>query len=247
MKVLAIDTACSACSVAVVRDGVVIGSRSEAMARGHAEALIPMVQDVMAGARVAFSDLDLIAVTIGPGSFTGLRTGLAAARGAGLAQGITVAGVTTLEAVAVAAAREAVESEAGLPIVVALETRRADLYIQRFDAALMPETDAVALPPEQARVYLPESGVLLAGDGAERLLDGAAAALCATVYVVGAARIPDIADVAAIAVARAGNPLPAHPLYIHPPAVRRPVSAPVSTPVSTPVSAPVVPGKEATP
>ena len=228
MKVLAIDTACSACSVAVARDGVILGSRSEAMVRGHAEALL-------AEARVAFSDLDLVAVTVGPGSFTGLRTGLAAARGVGLAQGISVVGVTTLEAVAVAAAREAVESEAGLPIIVALETQRADLYIQRFDAALMPETDAGALPPEEARVYLPVSGALLAGDGAERLLDGAAAALRAIVHVVGAARIPDIADVAAIAVARISHPLPAHPLYIHPPAVRRPVSTPV------------VPGKEAAP
>jgi tRNA threonylcarbamoyladenosine biosynthesis protein TsaB len=224
MKVLAIDTACSACSVAVVEDGVVLGARSDAMARGHAEALMPMVQDVMAAAKSAFSDLDLVAVTIGPGSFTGLRTGLAAARGIGLALGISVAGVTTLEAVAAAAARQAAESEAGLPIVVALETRRADLYIQRFDAALMPETDALALPPEQARVYLSANGVVLAGDGAERLLDGAALALCATVHVIDAARIPEIADVAAIAVSRARHPLPARPLYIHPPAVRRPAS-----------------------
>lgn len=228
MKVLAIDTACSACSVAVVVDGVVLGSRSEVMARGHAEALMPMVLEVMAEAKAAFSDFDLVAVTIGPGSFTGLRTGLAAARGIGLAQGISVAGVTTLEAVAAAAARDAAKPGSGLPIVVALETRRADLYIQRFDAGLMPETDALALPPEQGRVYLPANGVLLAGDGAERLLDGAALALCATVHIIGAARIPDIADVAAIAVARARHPLPARPLYVHPPAVRRPASASVA-------------------
>ena len=102
MIVLAIDTACSACSAALARDGVVVAARSEAMARGHAEALMPMVQAVMAEARIAWADLELVAVTNGPGSFTGLRTGLAAARGIALAQGIPVAGVTTLEAVAAA-------------------------------------------------------------------------------------------------------------------------------------------------
>ena len=138
MKVLAIDTASSACSAAVATEGVVIAGRSEAMTRGQAEVLMPMVQEVMAAAKSAYSDLDLVAVTIGPGSFTGLRTGLAAARGIALAQGIPAVGVTTLEAVAAAAARNATASEAALPIVVALETRRADLYIQRFDAVLTP-------------------------------------------------------------------------------------------------------------
>ena len=244
MIVLAIDTACSACSAALARDGVVVAARSEAMARGHAEALMPMVQAVMAEARIAWADLELVAVTNGPGSFTGLRTGLAAARGIALAQGIPVAGVTTLEAVAAAAARTARPSEQALPIFVAIETRRADLYVQRFNAGLAPETAAAALPPEQARGWVPVRGALIAGDGAWRLLDGADAALRGSVRIVETAQIPDIADVAAIAVARADAPLPAMPLYIHPPAVRRPADAAVLPVPGT--GAGVAPGETAT-
>lgn len=234
MKILAIDTACSACSVALAVDGTVVASDSAAMARGHAEALMPMVQSVMAQSSMAqagraFSTLDLVAVTVGPGSFTGLRTGLAAARGIGLAQNIPVAGVTTLEAVAAAAARGAA-SASDLPILVVLETRRADLYVQRFgpssDRGVKPESETLALPAEAVLSFIPETGALLAGDGAERLLAVASPALRRRVKHAETACLPDAADVAAIALARAETPLAAAPLYIHPPAVRRPAGEP---------------------
>jgi len=225
MKVLAIDTACSACSVAIAVDGGVVAADSAAMARGHAEALIPMVQSVMARAGMAYSSLDLVAVTVGPGSFTGLRTGLAAARGIGLAQGIPVVGVTTLEAVAAASVKDPVAS-AGLPVVIALETRRTDLYVQLFDPSsdqgLTPQSEILALPPEAALSLIPETGALLAGDGAARLLALASPALRGTLQHAEAVCLPDAADVAAIAMSRAEAPLAAAPLYIHPPAVRRP-------------------------
>ncbi|MCH7931874.1 MAG: tRNA (adenosine(37)-N6)-threonylcarbamoyltransferase complex dimerization subunit type 1 TsaB, partial [Proteobacteria bacterium] len=94
MNVLALDTATAACSVALWSDGTVLAQRFATMARGHAEALMPMVEAVMAEAGLAFADLDLVATTVGPGTFTGLRVGLAAARGLALAGGLPIVGVT---------------------------------------------------------------------------------------------------------------------------------------------------------
>ena len=89
MRLLAIDTALEACSAAVLdtAGGGIVAQESQAMTRGHAEALMPLIQRVMKAARLDFSELDRIAVTVGPGSFTGLRVGIAAARGIGLAAG----------------------------------------------------------------------------------------------------------------------------------------------------------------
>lgn len=78
--VLAFDTACDACSAAVWRDGAVLAREFVAMARGQSEALLPMIERVMAAAKLEFADLAAIGVTVGPGAFTGLRIGLAAAR-----------------------------------------------------------------------------------------------------------------------------------------------------------------------
>ncbi len=133
MKILAIDTACSACSVGVLTAEGVIAARSELMMRGHAESLMPMVRSVLADAECEFSDVSLIAVTVGPGSFTGIRTGLAAARGLGVALGVQVSGVTTLEAIAAATISSATVT--GKPcILAAIETRRTDLYVQLFES-----------------------------------------------------------------------------------------------------------------
>ena len=92
VSVLGIDTSAAACSAALWRDGAVIAREHAAMARGHAESLMPMVERVMRGA--AYESLDAVAVTAGPGAFTGLRIGLAAARGIALAAGIPAIGVS---------------------------------------------------------------------------------------------------------------------------------------------------------
>ena len=95
MRLLAIDTALAACSAAVLdtASGGILASESLPMLRGHAEALIPLLGRVMQQSGLAFADLDRIVVTTGPGSFTGLRVGIAAARGLGVATGVPVAGV----------------------------------------------------------------------------------------------------------------------------------------------------------
>ena len=100
MRVLAIDTALEACAAAVLDTGRGLTSRSLPMMRGHAEALMPLVATVMSTAGGEFSDLDRIAVTVGPGSFTGLRVGVAAARGLALAAGKPAVGLSTLAALA---------------------------------------------------------------------------------------------------------------------------------------------------
>lgn len=123
--VLVIDTAGRACQVGVFVDGRVRRERSVEMVHGHAEALLPLVQAVAADAGVRFDDVRAVVVTAGPGSFTGLRVGLAAAHGLGLALGCPVVAVSSLAAWAMAAAR---------PVRVVLDSRRGDAFVQAFDA-----------------------------------------------------------------------------------------------------------------
>ena len=97
---LAMDTSADVCAAAFIRDGVCLGAGRREMTRGHAEALVPMIQDIAATAGVALPDVDIVGVAKGPGSFTGLRTGIAAARGFALASGAQAVGVSSLDAVA---------------------------------------------------------------------------------------------------------------------------------------------------
>jgi tRNA threonylcarbamoyl adenosine modification protein YeaZ len=129
MRILAIDTALEACSAAVLdtREGV-LARESKPMTRGHAEALMPLVRRVVEQASVDFAALDRIAVTVGPGSFTGLRVGIAAARGIALAAGKPAVGITTLAAFA--APLFAVDES--LPVVVAIDARHGHVYLQAY-------------------------------------------------------------------------------------------------------------------
>src|SRR5512146_3284064 len=117
MRILAIDTALEACSAAVLDTGAGAGTAHESlpMQRGHAEALMPLIARVMERARVTFEEIDRIAVTTGPGSFTGLRVGISAARGIALASGKPAVGLTTLAAFAA----PFIAADDTLPVVVA--------------------------------------------------------------------------------------------------------------------------------
>ena len=128
MIVLALDTALEACSVAVLEGERPLAVRSEAMARGHQERLAPMVAEAMDEAALAFDRLERIAVTVGPGSFTGLRVGLAFAKAMALALGIPCIGVGTLEALVASA-----PGEGDAPLAAAvLDARRGAVYLQAF-------------------------------------------------------------------------------------------------------------------
>jgi len=130
MRVLAIDTALEACSAAVL-DTESSGrarSRSLPMVRGHAEALMPLIATVMSDARTEFADLDRIAVTVGPGSFTGLRVGVSAARGIALAAGKPAVGVTTLSALAV----PLIDADDTKSVLAVIDARHDHVYMQLF-------------------------------------------------------------------------------------------------------------------
>jgi tRNA threonylcarbamoyladenosine biosynthesis protein TsaB len=128
LRVLAIDTALEACAAAVLDIGRGLTSRSLPMMRGHAEALMPLIADVMSTAAIEFCDLDRIAVTVGPGSFTGLRVGVAAARGIALAAGKPVVGLSTLAAFA-APFFDADDAKALLAVI---DARPDQVYMQLF-------------------------------------------------------------------------------------------------------------------
>jgi tRNA threonylcarbamoyladenosine biosynthesis protein TsaB len=206
MIVLGLDTCLNACSVAVIDDGRVLGHAHEVMARGHQERLAPMAERVMAEAGLSFPQLQRIGVTLGPGSFTGLRVGLAFAKGLASALAIPAVGLGTLEVLAA-------EGE-GL-VFAAIDARRDQVYLQGFEAgrALMAPD---ALPVELARARIVELAMgrpmILVGSGAP-LLDLAGARV---VPAEGA----DARHVARLAAAR--DPGSLAPLYLRQPDARLP-------------------------
>jgi tRNA threonylcarbamoyladenosine biosynthesis protein TsaB len=130
MRVLAIDTALAACSAAVLDTvfGGVIAGESLPMVRGHAETLMPLIARVMKRAALAFPDIDRVAVTTGPGSFTGLRVGISAARGIALAADKPAVGVSTLSAYAA----PHLADDKAVPVVAAIDARHEHVYLQVF-------------------------------------------------------------------------------------------------------------------
>jgi tRNA threonylcarbamoyladenosine biosynthesis protein TsaB len=130
MRVLAIDTALAACSVAVLDSETdnIVASKSQPMVRGHAEALVPLIARVMEQAKIEYAKLDRIAVTVGPGSFTGLRVGISAARGISLATGKPAIGLTTL---ATFAAPYIADDDA-LSVTAVIDARHEHIYMQVF-------------------------------------------------------------------------------------------------------------------
>jgi len=229
MRVLAFDTACLGCSAAVLRDGEIRARRATLMARGQAEALMPMIAAVLAEAETPAAALDLIAVTTGPGAFTGLRIGLAAARGLGLATGVPVLGVTSFAAVAAAVPAA---DRAGRTLIVALDSKRRELFLQAFGgdgAALAP---GAQLAPAEFPRWVPPGPLVLAGDGAARLAQGLPGRDLRCIPGPG---VPDPADIARLAWAawRPGIVVPPpRPLYLRPPDTTAPRAAAGPTPPS---------------
>ena len=221
--VLALECAGGACSAALWHCGTLAGHRFLPMARGHAEALVPMATAVVAEAGLRFDDLDLVAVTVGPGAFTGLRIGLAAARGIALATGLPVFGVTTF---AVLAESVPAAERAGRRLLALLDTKRGDLFAQLFDGDdLTPLGAPAVLSVDALDAWVPPGPLLAAGDGlslAAPVLDRRPDTIC----VAGDGPALDAAIVARIAarqfLADPEGGLPAVPLYLRPPAVTLP-------------------------
>ena len=179
MKLLAFDTCFSACSAAIRVAGpdaaVRQSNRFEPMTKGHAEALFPMIDSIMQEIGAGYADLDAIAVTIGPGSFTGTRVGISAARGLALATGLPVQGATSLAAIAGRTARRTGWSGNSERIMVCHDARRDQVYVQVFDGLdVRPETTpAVMSMPAAAPLAVSLRPQRIAGTAAQSICDSA--------------------------------------------------------------------------
>jgi tRNA threonylcarbamoyladenosine biosynthesis protein TsaB len=213
MRVLAIDTALEACSAAVLdTSGGITASETAVMTRGHAEALMPLIARVMIRAGIEFGDLDRIAVTTGPGSFTGLRVGISAARGISLAAGKSVIGLSTLAGFAAPLIADDDSSQ----VVAAIDARHDHIYLQVFGV----------------------NGRTLVGPRTATVRDAARAAMTAPARIIGSAAkklaaawpkgaeppllveqlgAPDIDWIARLGAAAAEARSPPKPLYLRAP------------------------------
>ena len=214
--ILAFDTSAAHCAAALVAGDAVLASRIEPMAKGQAERLLPMLEEMLGESRLAWRDLARIGVGIGPGSFTGIRIGVAAARGMALGLRIPAIGVTRLEALAWGLIR---------PVLVVETARQGAVHAQGFGCA----------PEAATRLSLDDARTLGAGgradrvpaSGPPRVAGNAASAVAASPGLVVVPTVPLAVAVARVALARAGpHPRPA-PFYLReadaaPPADRPP-------------------------
>jgi len=216
MRLLAIDTALAACAAAVldVASGEILASETLAMARGHAEALMPLVARVMDAAGIELAELDRIAVTVGPGSFTGLRVGIAAARGIALAAGKPAVGLSTLAAYA---APHMAGGETRT-VVAAIDARHDHVYLQVFGAE-----GRTLSPPRIATIR----DAVRAATAGPAVIVGSGAGLVAADWPAGdppptvdARSAPDIAWVARIGAAAEADSAAPKPLYLRRPDAR---------------------------
>jgi tRNA threonylcarbamoyl adenosine modification protein YeaZ len=214
MRILAIDTALEACSAAVLdtEQAAIAAHESLVMVRGHAEALMPLIARVLDRAGLEFAALDRIAVTVGPGSFTGLRVGIAAARGIALASGKPAVGLSTLSAFAA----PFIAADDSLPVVSVIDARHDHVYLQVFGPGGRTMVTPRLVPLREA--------LRAAATGAPRLT-GTAAAMLAAAWPAGeraprlidARRAPDIDWVTRLGAAAVETGVPPKPLYLRAP------------------------------
>jgi tRNA threonylcarbamoyladenosine biosynthesis protein TsaB len=219
MLILAIDTALDACAAAVLDTSTskVIAQESLPMKRGHAEALMPLIARVMKESGIAFASLDRIAVTTGPGSFTGLRVGLSAARGIALAANKPVVGLTTLTAYAA----PVVSQNGKQPVISAIDARHDHVYFQ-----VVSGNGSSLIRPRVAPI---EEALDASRFGAPYLVGNAAGILsqrwpadAPPPFKVDAQPAPDIAWVAWLGAAVSPNAAPARPFYLRAPDAKPP-------------------------
>jgi tRNA threonylcarbamoyl adenosine modification protein YeaZ len=214
MRVLAIDTALESCSAAVLDTArsAIIASEQIEMVRGHAEALMPLIARTMDRAQLDFKDIDRIAVTVGPGSFTGLRVGIAAARGIALASGKPAVGLSTLAAYAA----PYIAADNTRPVVAAIDARHEHVYFQVF----APGGRSLVSP----RIAPLRDALRVASTGAPRLI-GTGAKMLAAAWPPGEQppsevedkRAPDIDWVARLGAAATDTTTSPKPLYLRAP------------------------------
>jgi tRNA threonylcarbamoyladenosine biosynthesis protein TsaB len=219
MIILAIDTALDACSAALLDTAAskVIALESQPMKRGHAEALMPLIARVMKESGIAFISLDRIAVTTGPGSFTGLRVGLSAARGIALAAAKPVVGITTLTAYAAPVVAENGEH----PIISAIDARHDHVYFQVVAGDGNPLVKPKVAPIEEAIEAAQFGAPHLVGNAATILADRWPAEM-EPPFNVDSQAAPDITWIAWVGAAVDPESAPARPFYLRAPDAKPP-------------------------
>jgi tRNA threonylcarbamoyladenosine biosynthesis protein TsaB len=214
MRVLAIDTALAGCSAAVLDldRGGIVASETLSIARGHAEALIPLIARVMDHAAMEFTELDRIAVTTGPGSFTGLRVGISAARAIALAATKPAIGLSTLAGFAA----PLIADDDSTNVVAVIDARHAHVYLQVFGRG-----GRTLVAP---RIAMLRDAVRLAVNGPARVVGSGAAILAAAwskeaepPLLVDDRGAPEIAWIARLGAAAAEGHGPPKPLYLRAP------------------------------
>ncbi len=206
MRTLVIETATAACSVALIEDAAdglrVIDARHDVVGRGHAERLVPMIAELADGGRA-----DRLLVDVGPGSFTGVRVGIAAARGLALGWGIPVRGYSSLALVAAAALRR----QPRPAIAAVLEAGHGEVFMQIFGQDLVPLGEPVSLPPGEAAARIGD--LPMVGTGLARL---------AGLLPPGEDALPDARDIGLLTPALAD--LDPRPLYGRAPDAKLPAA-----------------------
>ena len=209
MLILAVDTTLGACSAAVLDDAQdkALGHLHERMPQGHAERLAGMTAEVMGQAGVGFDALHRIAVTTGPGTFTGVRIGLAMARGSALALGVPVVGISTLQALA----GNVASNPEDLPITVIMDARREAVYTQTFSPELEPLDEAACVRLEELAGHVSSGDRMITGSGV-RLVAG----LNDCWRPAQVSDLPDSRVVARLAAALPPPAKPPAPIYLRP-------------------------------
>ena len=235
MLILAMDSSSAACSVALARGATLLANRNEEMARGHAAALPPMIADILMSQGITARDLDAVAVSTGPGSFTGLRVAMAAAKGIALAIDRPLVGISCFDAVARHAIRSG-EVESYDLLLVALASKREEIFVQARDHLGTEIIPGQALTPnafdDQFGGLITQSGrVHVVGEAARRLAETPPrpGAERTGDFAIGPTRGPDAVEIAMLAIEElsargdhaAGLEKGLAPIYMRPPAATR--------------------------
>lgn len=165
--ILVIDTSGPVCAAGIFDAGgkVLVAAKSETLGKGHAERLIPMIDELLSESGLSLKDMTRVGVTVGPGSFTGIRVGVAAARGFALSLGIPAVGITTLQVVA----EQVLEIDPPAPVVAAIDAGRAEIFAQAFLPGGVVLTEPAAYDHDAVRLMIDRFGAIAVGSGVEAM------------------------------------------------------------------------------